>query len=480
MSSVKSNFIWNSSYQIVRIAIPLVTTPYLTRVLGSESLGVYSYTNTIALYFTYFILLGLNQYGNREIAKVRHDKRKLSRTFFSLYYGQLGMGSAVFVIYAALALTQDGVVGTCLLIWTGWILAEVADISWLFYGLEEFRTITIRNVLIRVGVVAGIFALVKSSEDLWLYCALQSFAFVLNSAVLWPLALRRIERCKVGAREVFSHIKPSLVLFVPAIAITCYTQLNKIILGGLSGMDQVAYYDNADKVVTIPLALISSLGMVLLPRMSNVLATGNADLAKSYLSESFWLSSAMSWGLFFGISGVSHEFVPLFFGNGFEACEELLPILALILPACAISGVVGSQYLIPSERDAHYLRSVLAGAIVNIAFCLALVPHLDAVGAAISTVSAEIVVAGVQIWYTRRELPFLNYLKRSAPFLIVGILEFVCIKLVPITGLTGWWLLAVEIAIGVAVFVLVSLTYLIAKGDEGLRLFGLSRFIKER
>lgn len=481
MGSVRSNFIWNSAYQVVRIATPLITTPYLTRVLGSEPLGVYSYTYTIAMYFTYFVLLGLNQYGNREVAKARENRASLSKVFWSIYLGQVAIGTLVSAFYLLYVAVQSDAMRLCALIWFLWIAAEVADIGWLLYGLEEFKVITIRNVLIRVVVVAGIILLVKQPEDLWIYCLLQAGSFILNSATLWVIARRRIDWYRPSAREITRNIRPSLVLFAPVIAISCYTQLNKIILGSLSGMSQVAFYDNADKVVTIPLTIIQSLGTVLLPRMSNVLAGGDAgeEKAQAYLSESFWLSMLISIGLVFGILGASEVFVPVFFGDGFEACVTLMPTLSLIIPACALSSVVGNQFLIPSERDSLYLRSVLAGAVVNIALCLILIPSLSAMGAALATVAAEIVVAGVQMWYARRELPFARYFRRIAPYVLMGAIEFACIKAVPLTGLVGWGLLLAEIAVGASVFASCSLAYLIAKGDEALRYFGLSRFIRK-
>lgn len=460
------------------MAIPLVTTPYLTRTLGSEPLGVYSYTYTIALYFTYFVLLGLNQYGNREIAKAKGNRESLSRTFWSIYLGQVCIGAAVFALYLVFALSQSGATGACSLIWAIWVFAEVADIGWLFYGLEEFRVITIRNVLIRVGVVVAIFAFVKGPDDLWLYCALQAASFALNSAVLWVLARKRISWYRVGVREVAAHIRPSLVLFAPVIAISCYTQLNKLILGYCSGMSQVAFYDNADKVVTIPLTFIQSLGTVLLPRMSSVLADGDRRRAEAYLSDSFWLSAVMSFALFFGISGVSQTFVPLFFGDGFDACETLLPLLALIIPACSVSGVIGNQFLIPSERDSLYLKSVLAGAVINVLLCLLLVPSFAAAGAATATVAAECIVAGVQLWYAKELLPLSRYFRESLPFMAFGIVEFFCIKLVCLSGLTAGLQLVAEIAAGALSFALLGLSYLFIRKDPRLRLFGLSRFIK--
>lgn len=480
MSSLRSNYIWNTSYQVVRIITPLITTPYLARALGSEPLGVYSYTYTIAMYFTYFILLGLNQYGNREVAKARGDRRALSKTFWSIYLGQASIGTVVSTIYLIYAFAQSDAMRIYALIWFLWLFAEIADISWLLYGLEEFRIITIRNVVIRIAVVAGIFLLVKQPADLWLYCLLQAVSFVLNSVTLWLLARKRIDWCTVSVPDILRHIRPSLVLFAPVIAISCYTQLNKIILGALTDMNQVAFYDNADKVVTIPLTFIQSLGTVLLPRISNVLADsdGGASKAEAYLSESFWFSMLMSIGLVFGILGAASDFVPVFFGDGFEMCKVLLPILSLIIPACALSSVIGNQYLIPLEKDSLYLKSVLAGAFVNIALCLLLVPPLSVVGAALATVAAEIVVAGVQTWFVRRELPLSRYFRRITPFLPIGILELVCIRAVPLIGFSGWVLLLVEIVVGVAVFAACCLLYLLFKGDEALHYFGLGRFIK--
>lgn len=477
MASVTSNYIWNSAYQVVRIAIPLITTPYLTRVLGSEPLGVYSYTYTLAMYFTYFVLLGLNQYGNREIAKAKGDRGSLSRTFWSIYLGQACVGLVVFAAYLAFALSQDGIMRVCAVIWAIWVFAEVADIGWFFYGLEEFRVITVRNVLIRVGVVVAIFSLVKGPDDLWLYCALQAASFALNSAVLWALARKRVDWCRVSPREIASHIRPSLVLFAPVIAISCYTQLNKLILGNFSDMSQVAFYDNADKVVTIPLTFIQSLGTVLLPRMSSVLADGNRRRAEGYLSDSFWLSTIMSFALFFGISGVSQDFVPLFFGSGFEACETLLPLLALIIPACAVSSVIGNQFLIPSERDSLYLKSVLLGAAVNVLLCLLLIPSLAATGAAIATVAAEYVVAGVQLWYAKGRIPLSRYFREALPFLAFGVAELACIRAVGLSGLSGIYLLVAEVTAGVLSFALLGLAYLIIRKDRRLRLFGLSRLV---
>ena len=466
--SVRSNFIWNTSYQVVRILTPLITTPYLTRVLGSDALGTYSYTYTIAMYFTYFCQLGLSQYGNREIAKARKDEQKLPRVFTSIFVMQASFGAIVSIFYAAFALFMSGNLRPLMAAWAIWVLAEAVDISWFFYGIEDFRKMTIRNLLVRLLVIVSIFIFIKCPDDLPVYCLLQALAFGLNSWILWVMLKGRVRFVRVTAKEVIAHIKPNLLLFAPVIAISCYTQLNKLFLGFFAGMSEVAYYDNADKIVVIPLAVIQSLGTVMLPRMSNVVSAGDEGSASRYLSLSSWLSQAMAFGLMFGIAGVAQEFVPVFFGEGFERCATLMPLLSLIIPICAWSNVLGVQYLIPHERDREYLVSVVAGAIVNIGMCLLLIPSYGAFGAAVSTVVAEMTVSVAQSIFSRF-LPLGSFLRDVAPFVIAGLCEMAVAR--GLGALLGCSVLGLvgEIAIAGFAYVLVSLLLLAAKRDRHLK-----------
>lgn len=470
MSSLRSNFIWNSSYQVVRILTPLITTPYLARVLGSDALGTFSYTCTVATYFTYFCLLGLGQYGNREIAKVRDDRAARSQVFCSIFAMQVAVGAIVFTAYLLYVFFISGSLLVYSLIWSFWVLAEVVDISWYFYGIEDFKEMTIRNLLVRVGVIVSIFAFVHEQGDLAAYCLIQATGFVVNSGILWVLLRGRVDIIRPKVQEVLVHFKPNLTLFAPVIAISIYTQLNEIILGNVSGMSQVAFYDNAYKIVTIPLAIIQSLGTVMLPRMSTVAARRNEDAAQRYLSLSSWISQALSFGLMFGIIGVSHEFVPVFFGDGFELCETLMPLLSLIIPICAWSSLLGNQFLIPYERDGQYLISVLVGAGVNVLLCALLVGDFGAIGAAIATVAAELVVSVSQSILVGRALPLCVYLKGAIPFAVIGFVECALVRLVGITfGPTAFGLSS-QIVIGAASYLLFSLSWLKITHDKRLGL----------
>lgn len=470
MSSVKSNFLWNTSYQVIRILTPIVTTPYLARVLGSEALGTYSYTYTVATYFTYFCLMGLGQYGNREISKCRNDRDKLSRCFSSILVMQVSIGALVVVGYFGYTAVFGGQYQQLLIIWSIWVIAEAVDISWLYYGLEEFRTITIRNIIVRTGVIVGIFAMVKSVEDLPLYCALQSLAFGANSVVLWAMAVKRVRFSKPTVSEITRHIKPNLTLFIPVIAISVYTRLNTILLSFFGNMSAIAFYDNSYKIISISLTVIQSLGTVMLPRMSSVLASGNGQVASRYLSNSIWIAQGIAVGLMFGIIGISQEFVPIFFGPGFEECSVLMSVLALMIPICAWSNFLGVQYLIPYGEDRQYLLSVLAGAIANLILCLALLSRFGAFGAVVATVAAELCVTITQILFVKSRLPIGRYLKEAAPFLLAGITELLVIRMMGNTfGATVLGLIY-QVASGILAYVCINAFILVAIKSDKIRL----------
>lgn len=467
MSSVKSNFLWNSAYQIIRIIIPLILTPYLTRVLGSEQLGVYSYTNTIANYAVLFIMLGLGQYGSRTIAKAKHDKDLMTSKFWSIYAMQVASGVLVSLVYVGYVTTVTGDLALCSWIWLIIVVAEIADFVWLFYGLEEFRVITIRNVIIRALTIAAIFIFVHSPADTWIYCLISALGGVVSNAIFIGMLPSRIAGFRKPAlKDVLAHVKPNLMLFAPIITISLYTQLNSVLLGATSNMSDVAFYASSYAVVTIPLALIQSLGQVLLPRLSVVLQDGDERVAQRYLSTSMWISMAVCFGLLSGITAVAELFVPTYYGPGYEPCIVILPVLSAMIIPCSISSVTGNQYLIPHEKDGQYLRSVMVGAAVNITLCAALIPVWGALGAAVATVAAEVVVAAVQIVFVGNRLPFAQYAKDCVPFLVAAVFEFAAIKLIACAPLPDILLLCLEILGGIVAYGMMSAVLLIAKKDE--------------
>ena len=205
-------------------------------------------------------------------------------------------------------------------------------------------------------------------------------------------------------------------------------------MGLMTDMNQVGFYESAEKIIQIPTLLISSLGMVMLPRMSSLYATGKTKEAGEYMKHSIDFGMIISTSLCFGIMGISKEFVPIFYGSGYELCSILYLIL---LPCCiflAFSNVIRTQFLIPKGRDTVYISGVVVGAVVNIIINFIFIPSYGAIGAAVGTFFAELSVCIVQILGVKKELTVLSYLWRSIPFLALGLTMFIIIYFINVTS----------------------------------------------
>ena len=267
-TSNKKNFIYNSLYQLLTILMPLVVTPYISRVLGAEDIGLYSYSHAIAYYFVMFAMLGLSNYGNRTIAFVRDNKKGLSRKFCEIYIMQLIVSAIVIVCYILYAIFMSNTIMTWIMLI--YVVSTAFDISWLFFGLEQFKITAIRSSIIKVLSTVLIFIFVKNQSDVFLYALIMVLGILLNQVVLWMYAFRFVKIESVSKRDVLKHLKPNLLLFVPVIAISLYKMMDKIMLGAMSDLTQVGFYENTEKIIQVPMALIISLGTVMMPRISNL------------------------------------------------------------------------------------------------------------------------------------------------------------------------------------------------------------------
>lgn len=454
--SVGKNFAWNAAYQLLLILTPLLTTPYLSRVLGPEKVGVYSYTYSVASYFAMFGILGMAQHGVRAIAQAGDDRERRSRVFWSAWGSQLCVSVPVTVaygVYVGFDSFGGPIIGA---VWALQVLSSVIDVSWLYFGVEEFRLPTMRSFVTKLAGVAAIFLFVHGPDDLWIYCLSISGATFANAVLLLPFLWRYVDFVVPSWREVKAHFLPNLRLFAPVIAISLYTSLDKIMLGQISGMEQAGFYEYSEKLSKMPMALITAMGTVMLPHMTAKISEGNEEDALSLLGKSLWVMEGAAMCMAFGIAAISPEFAVVFLGEGYEACMYIMPIISIVIPIISASNVIGVQYMLPKCSDAAYTLSVFAGAAINIVLNLLLLPNLGAVGAAVATVAAEMAVLAAQCWVVRRDLPLLRYLKQSIPFFFIGVLMYFAVRVVsPLLahafGL-GWIALLLEIAVGACIY----------------------------
>ena len=433
--NIKSNFIFNALYQISAIIIPLVTLPYLTRVLHAQGLGEYSFAYSVAYYFYLFIRLGLHNYGNRTIAFVKDDTKALSQVFFELYAFQFVMGiimSIVYLVYSVTLSPNKTLAYILILV----VLAGGIDVTWALYGLEEFKITSIRDILTKIVTTVCIFIFVKDASDVLKYSLIYSVGFFVSQIISLPVLFRKVKYVRPLFSGVILHIKPNLVLFLPTIAVSIYKTMDKIMLGSMANETELGYYHSSEKIIMVPLAFITALGTVMLPRMSNMLSNDTDEKKlRDVFNKSIMFAMFLSTSVCVGIMTISKEFVTLYFGEGFEKCDQLFLI---VLPSCvflAFANVIRTQYLLPRKKDKLFIISLFSGAAVNVTLNLLLIPRFASVGAAIGTLAAEIVVCVVQAVCVYEEANIGKNILNSLPFIFAGIVMFVvCRNYVPAIG----------------------------------------------
>lgn len=462
-TSIKTNFIYSALYQLTSIVVPLVTLPYLSRILRAEGLGEYSFAFSVANYFYLFIRLGLYSYGNRTIAFVKNNKLDFSRTFISIYVFQLLSGivlSCLYSVYVALLAPDKRVAFIFLLI----LIGGCIEVTWVLYGLEEFRISSLRDIAIKLITTICIFLFVKTSDDVWVYSLIYSAGFFISQLIVLPTVLSKVQFVKPNLHDICRHIKPNLILFLPTVAVSIYRVMDNIMLGAMANKTELGYYHNCDSLIKIPMALITALGTIMLPRISNMLVNNTeSKTLESYFEKSVSFSMFLSTSIAFGIMTVANEFVPLFFGNGFEKCVLLSYI---ILPSCvfvAFANVIRTQYLLPRKMDKQFVISLFAGAGVNLFLNSLLIPKYASVGAAIGTLFAEIVVCVVQSAFVFLEANIARNVRNALPYVITGIAMYWVLHDYVVPGENGIVALGIKILLGGLFYLTVLGLFLLGK-----------------
>lgn len=273
MVQIVKNFLYNSLYQLLVILIPLITAPYLSRVIGADGIGKYTYAYSIAYYFYIFIKLGIDTYGNRTIATKKHDRKELQSTFWEIYAMQLLCGVFVvvlYIIYVVLS-AKDVFAAWGLLLF---VLSGMLDINWFFNGLEKFKLTALRNSFVKIIATICIFIFVKNSTDIYAYIIIMSISFLISQIIIWPFVFKEISFEPVPISRIIPHFKPNALLFIAILAISLYRYMDKVMIGSFINEAEVGYYESADKLMQIPVSFVNALGIVMLPKMSAIYAKG--------------------------------------------------------------------------------------------------------------------------------------------------------------------------------------------------------------
>ena len=465
--SFKKNILYNSIYRCVVIITPFITSPYLTRVLGAEKLGIYYASNAFATYFVLFSLLGVNDYGNRTIAQVRENRDKLSDNFWQIYYLQffLTLFFSVAYLIAIFLNPQHFQIKLILFIY---VISSVFEINWFAFGLEEFKLTSIRSVVMRLLMVAGIFIFVRKETDLWKYTLIITGGNLISLLIIMPLVIRYTEFRKPDFRKIKAHLRPNLLLFLPILATSVYQYFNKLMLNNWATEAEVGFYQNAENIITLPSFLTTAIVTVMLPYSSNLIAKGEEDSNEKLLQNTVKYTSLLNLAMAFGLFSIARDFIPWYLGNTFQRSAFLIMIMAPVIFLNGFSSVLRYQYIIPHELDKANLVSMFSGAIADILLNWLLIPRYGAAGAAAATILAYLLVLIVQLLYIRKSLNIGSLVYSSLPFAGIGILMSCCVFLVSKTPISVFPRVMLELLIGVIVFTLCSAVWLKKQGDPVL------------
>lgn len=424
MKKLRTNFLYNSIFQILTLIVPLITTPYVARVLGASNLGIFAYTNANINYFTILASLGFNLYAQNEIAKVRDNQIALSRVFSSVLFTRIICSMIIFLLFIIFNVFVFKSYSILYWILSLQILGVAFDVSWLFMGLEEFKKISIRNLVVKIINTFLIFVLVRSKNDLLIYAGILMVGMVISNLIIWSDVKKYVLSFEMDTSAFSGIFFASLILFLPTSAITVYTDIIRTFLGIVTTKRYVAFYVQADMLIKVIFSLITSLGTVIMPHVSNLISKGKFIQVKKLISKSFFIMTLTSLPITVLVFALSDNFIRLFLGNNFLPTSQLLKINAISIIFSAWANVLGIQYLLPIGRVKDYTLSITLPALSIFVTAPIFFKLFGVAGVMYSIVLIQISVFIIELIYLRNELEICSLFASFPKMLINSILMY--------------------------------------------------------
>jgi O-antigen/teichoic acid export membrane protein len=455
--SIKKNFAYSTFFQVLSIITPFITAPYLSRVLGASAIGVNSYTVSIEAYFALFATLGTAGYGSRAISRTRENKKEYSKLFWEIELLSV-LTSLICILAWTVVLITSKTYTKYFAILTMNLFGTMFNITWLFKGLEKFKLTVIRDTVFKIAGIIAIFAFVKKPEDLWLYMVINSVSVLLSSLSLWSYLPKILDKVPLKELRVLRHFKETLIYFVPTIATSVYTVLDKTLIGLITDQTtENGYYEQAEKIINMAKSVsFSALDSVMCMRISYLFAKGEIEEIKRRTEYSFNYIFFMSIGCALGIAGVARNFVPIFFGEGYDKVTTLLYVFAPIIVIVGISVCLGGHYYTPIGKRTTSAKFLIIGACVNLVLNLLMIPHFGSVGAAVASVIAESVISALYVIYSNGFCTFGLLVRTGGKKLAAGVVMFAVVWLTgELNIVNGIVTLGVQLVSGVLSYIIV-------------------------
>lgn len=455
--SIKKNFIFSTAYQVLTLIAPLITAPYISRVLGAGGVGVVSYTTSIQMYFSLFAGLGTASYGMREIARNRNDVYKRSRIFWEIELLTIVTSAACLSIWGVwVALNSEYRIYYIVL--TLGILAAMLDISWLYSGMEQFEYIVLPNSLLKILSIIALFVFVRNKDDAVVYLLINMLSIFLGNAAMWFGLKTFVKKVSFKELKIWPHFKETVIYFVPTIATSIYTVLDKTLIGLIThDSEECGFYEQATKIINMSKVItFTAINNVMCSRISYLFAKNQYDEIKQHIANSMEYIMFLGFGIMFGIIGVSEHFVPVFFGSGYDKTILLLNVLSPMVVIVGISNCLGSQYYTPVGKRATSAKFLIAGAIVNLFLNILMIPKLEALGASIASLISEIIISALYLSNCGGYTKIGTLIKISWKKILAGLVMLAALKYIgQFIVINELITLCVQIIAGVAIYIIV-------------------------
>lgn len=425
--SIKKNVIYNMLSQLLNFAVPLFIFPYISRVLNAEAIGMYSYTLSITTYFGMFCSLGIATYGQLKVAQIRDDKEKLSTFFVEIFFLKLFLFALSAGLYIIM-IEQSDMYAKYYITLFSYLIAQLVDITWFWQGLEAFKTVTVRNIIIKILSCLLIFTCVKEEKDIYLYILIAQGSILISNLALWFNLKKFILFTVIFEKKIkgiFKHLKPSLVYFISTIASIILISMDKSMIGWITKSSyENGCYEQAYKVFQIGGGVICSLSLVILPRAAYLWenAEENVAIIKSIYINTLRVTMCLGIAIALGIWTISDNFVPIFFGSGYEGTTPILKVLSLVIPFSGTANVIGHQKLMACNKQKEYNIALVIACGVNVMCNIILINLFQSLGAAVATLISNVVLL-LGFVYLSKDVPSLfSALKQSFKYIIAGVL----------------------------------------------------------
>lgn len=395
------NYIYSAGYRILITIIPLITTPYISRVLHAEGVGIYGYTNSLASAFALFAALGFASYGQREVAYNQDDIHQRSIIFYEIIILRAITTSvcvAAFLVFSFIYREYT----YYLLPYVMLIISVAADIAWYYQGLENFRITVLKSLIVRLLSVVFIFCFVKKETDTWLYIFLLSFSTLISNLFYLINIRKYIEKINTSELHPLRHIKGSIEFFIPLIAVEIYSHLDRIMLGYLTTSTESGYYEQARKLTAVIVGVVVSINNVMMSRISFLYANNKDESIINYYRKSFKIIMMMVFPIIVGLMIISDNFTLWFYGEGYEKVASLLKLSGILIIFMSIGNFVGVQFLGPTGKVNKGTQAYLIAALVNIILNAVMIPRYLSIGAMLASIVAEIISCGLQVYFLYR------------------------------------------------------------------------------